>query len=311
MVGTGARILTATTVVVWSLTATTHASAPLGGDTTGASAYSNAWADVRGVNYVPSYSRNDIQTWEDYDQATVERELSYAQGVGFNAVRVFLNMSPWVADRNTFLSHYDHFVGACAAKGIRPLVVLFDDDFFDVPGVNRTSEIAPWLASKAYRTEKWMANPGIKILAEDASNDWALTDMFLTDVAGGSRANDRRLLGFDVMNEPSRHAPFAGGLPGFISHVFNFLGNTTDVLFTVDKYAQAPADEEDVETGLSWHNYWHYGQPQSCAANTAQICNDQANAGKDYLADAAKRGKPALVSEMGQFDCYCPVRRLC
>ena len=30
-----------------------------------------------------------------------------------------------------------------------------------------------------------------------------------------------------------------------------------------------------------------------------------------YLADAAKRGKPALVSEMGQFNCYCPVSRLC
>ena len=165
-------------------------------------AYSNEWADVRGVNYVPSYSRNDVQTWADYDEATVERELGYAQSAGFNAVRVFLSMLPWVADNGTFLSRYDHFIAACAAKGIRPLIVIFDDDFFDVPGVNRTSDIPAWLATKAYQTEKWMANPGMNILAEDKANSWALTDKFLGHLAGGHRSNDKRLLGYDVMNEP-------------------------------------------------------------------------------------------------------------
>ena len=165
-------------------------------------AYQNEWADVRGVNYVPSYSRNDVQTWADYDEATIERELGYAQSGGFNAVRVFLSMLPWVADSGTFLSRYDHFVAACAAKGIRPLIVIFDDDFFDVPGVNRTCDIAAWLATKAYQDEKWMANPGMKILAEDTANNWALTDKFLSDLAGSHRSNDKRLLGYDVMNEP-------------------------------------------------------------------------------------------------------------
>ena len=44
-----------------------------GGDGGTAPGYTNAWADVRGVNYVPSYSRNDVQTWMDYDEATIER----------------------------------------------------------------------------------------------------------------------------------------------------------------------------------------------------------------------------------------------
>ena len=43
------------------------------GDGGTAPGYTNAWADVRGVNYVPSYSRNDVQTWMDYDEATIER----------------------------------------------------------------------------------------------------------------------------------------------------------------------------------------------------------------------------------------------
>ena len=92
MLGTSTTMLTTVTVVAWSLTTCTHASASVAEDASaGATSYSNAWADVRGVNYVPSYSRNDIQTWEDYDP---ERSsvVGYAQAVGFNAVRVFLNM---------------------------------------------------------------------------------------------------------------------------------------------------------------------------------------------------------------------------
>jgi hypothetical protein len=52
---------------------------------------------VRDVNYVQSYSMNDVQTWMDYDEATIERELGYAEGVGLNAVRVFMGMfpTPW------------------------------------------------------------------------------------------------------------------------------------------------------------------------------------------------------------------------
>lgn len=33
---------------------------------------------MRGANYVPSYSRNDVQTWMDSDPAVIDRELFYA-----------------------------------------------------------------------------------------------------------------------------------------------------------------------------------------------------------------------------------------
>ena len=45
----------------------------------------------------------------------------------------------------------------------------------------------------------------------------------------------------------------------------------TDVIFTVDLYGQTPKDTEDVETGLSWHNCWHYGNWRSCEANATNI----------------------------------------
>ena len=98
----------------------------------GGEQYTNVWAGVRGVNYVPSYSQNPVQTWADYDKLTIERELGFAQKLKLNTVRVFLHMFPWAADRDAFLTSYDHFIDACASRGIKPLIVLFDDDFYDV-----------------------------------------------------------------------------------------------------------------------------------------------------------------------------------
>ena len=44
---------------------------------------------IRGANYVPSYARNDVATWMDYDPAVVDRELGYAERLNLNTVRVF------------------------------------------------------------------------------------------------------------------------------------------------------------------------------------------------------------------------------
>ena len=129
--------------------------------------YVNTWADVRGVNYVPSFSMNPVETFADYNQAVIEKELGFAQALNLNTVRVFLHLFAWAADRKVFLANYDHLVAACAARGIKPLVVLFDDDFYDVPAVETAEEAAAWVNTRAYRGSKWMANPGMPMLATD------------------------------------------------------------------------------------------------------------------------------------------------
>lgn len=37
-----------------------------------------------------------------------------------------------------------------------------------------------------------------------------------------------------------------------------------------------------------------------------QVCHAQAANGRGFLSKGVAAGKPVLVSEMGQFDCYCP-----
>ena len=36
-------------------------------------------AGIRGANYVPSNAVNDTQFWEEFDLATIDRELGFAE----------------------------------------------------------------------------------------------------------------------------------------------------------------------------------------------------------------------------------------
>ncbi len=53
---------------------------------------------VRGANFVPSYARNDVQIWMDYDPVVVDRELGYAAKLDLNCVRVFLQVAVYNND---------------------------------------------------------------------------------------------------------------------------------------------------------------------------------------------------------------------
>ena len=56
-----------------------------------------AWADstgwIVGSNYAPSTAVNQLEMWQPatFDPRTIDRELGYAQSLGFNTMRVFLH----------------------------------------------------------------------------------------------------------------------------------------------------------------------------------------------------------------------------
>ena len=62
-----------------------------------------------------------------FDPETIERELGWAAAIGFNTVRVFLHDLLWQADAEGFKTRIDRFLELAAGKGIRPMLVLFDD----------------------------------------------------------------------------------------------------------------------------------------------------------------------------------------
>jgi hypothetical protein len=51
------------------------------------------FSGMRGANYVPSYARNDVQLWMDYDPAVVDREPASGQ-ISFPTAKAWPSESP-------------------------------------------------------------------------------------------------------------------------------------------------------------------------------------------------------------------------
>ncbi len=53
-----------------------------------------------GCNFLPSTSINQLEMWqtETYDPKTIDRELGWAENLGFNTQRVFLHDLVWSDD---------------------------------------------------------------------------------------------------------------------------------------------------------------------------------------------------------------------
>lgn len=81
-----------------------------------------------GSNYEPASAINQLEMWqaETWDPQAVDRELGWAQGLGFNTMRVFLHDLAYRQDPQGFLRRVDQFLAIASRHGIRPMFVLFD-----------------------------------------------------------------------------------------------------------------------------------------------------------------------------------------
>jgi len=142
---------------------------------------------MRGANYVPSYAKNDVAIWMDYDLVVIDRELGYAERLKLNTVRVFLNQAVYEHNPKQFLERLENFLSLCDKHKIRAMPVLFDS-CFDPQVVDL----------KDYREKTWIPSPGFSRLGE--KDRPAMTE-YVHAVVGGHK-DDRRIIVWDVMNEP-------------------------------------------------------------------------------------------------------------
>ena len=148
---------------------------------------------MRGANYVPSYARNDVQTWMDYDPAVIDRELGYAAKLKLNVVRVFLQVAVYEAAPQRFLDNLENLLSLCAKHQIRLMPVLFDS-CFDPQTVNL----------KDYHDKKWMPSPGFSRLG---AQDRPAMERYIHAVVGAHK-DDQRIVLWDVMNKPESTAHY-------------------------------------------------------------------------------------------------------
>src|SRR4028119_578422 len=93
----------------------------------------NAWYKehkwITGANFLPSTAINQLEMWQatTFDPATIDRELGWAESIGFNTMRVFLHSIAWKTDSAGFKQRVDEYLGIAAKHRIKTIFVFFDD----------------------------------------------------------------------------------------------------------------------------------------------------------------------------------------
>jgi hypothetical protein len=149
-----------------------------------------------GANYNPATSINELEMWQEatFDPARIDLELGWAESIGMNTVRVFLHDLLWQQDKAGFISRISKFLAIANKHHIRPIFVLFDSCWDPDPKLGPQRPPKPGVHNSG-----WVQSPGAKAL-EDPSH-YPRLEAYVKGVVGAF-AKDRRVLAWDIWNEP-------------------------------------------------------------------------------------------------------------
>jgi len=162
-------------------------------------AKANAWYAqhkwINGANFTPSTAINQLEMWQadTFDPATIDRELGYAESIGFNAMRVFLHSVVWKEDANGFKSRINKYLEIADRHHIQTIFVFFDDCWNPNAKPGKQPEPKPGIHNSG-----WMQDPGYPLTKEA---DYAALKVYVDDILTTFK-HDKRILLWDLYNEP-------------------------------------------------------------------------------------------------------------
>jgi hypothetical protein len=151
---------------------------------------------LAGSNYLPAYAINELEMWqaETFNPKRIDLELGWAQSIGMNTMRVFLQDLLWQQDAKRFTKRIDIFLTIAAKHKIKPLFVLFDSCWDPMPHLGLQHAPTPGVHNSG-----WVQSPGARELADE--NSYPKLQQYVEGVVGAF-AKDNRILGWDIWNEP-------------------------------------------------------------------------------------------------------------
>uniref|UniRef100_A0A914DMP2 Glycoside hydrolase family 5 domain-containing protein n=1 Tax=Acrobeloides nanus TaxID=290746 RepID=A0A914DMP2_9BILA len=126
---------------------------------------------IMGTEYMTSSAVNQQEMWqaETFDSVLIDKEMAVGQQLGMTAMRIFLEDSAYSQDPAGFKNRMSTVVGIMSKYGIKPLFVFFTNGAIPNPANGIQPKPIPGVES--------------------------------SDVVG-TFANDSRVLGWDMWNEP-------------------------------------------------------------------------------------------------------------
>jgi hypothetical protein len=132
--------------------------------------------------------------WQEFDPATIARELGFAESLGLNSVRVFIQYAVYERDAAELLERFEAFLDLADGRSLTVMPVLFDDCWLPEPFLG---EQAPD-ARPGVHNPYWQSSPG----------RWRMSLAFrpalhryVEDLLGRF-GGDRRISAWDLYNEP-------------------------------------------------------------------------------------------------------------
>jgi hypothetical protein len=235
-------------IILAALLATTAVlAAPVEARERWSEAQAKAWYDKQpwlvGANFAPATAINQLEMWqaETWDPKRIDYELGLAQGIGMNTMRVFLHDQLWTQDPEGFKRRIDEFLTIAQRHGIRPLFVLFDSCWDPNPVLGPQHPPIPGVHNSG-----WVQGPGLPGLRDRSR--YPAYKAYVQGVVGAF-ANDQRVLGWDLWNEPDNDASQYKGQEGKEPLVRALLAQVFD-------WALAADPSQPITSGVWQHDDW-------------------------------------------------------
>ena len=185
---------------------------PTSGGTVWSIEKANSWYGqqpwLSGCNYQPCTAINQIEMWqaETFDPATIDKEMGWAEELGFNTMRVFLSSVVWKHDADGFKQRINQFLKICNKHKIRPLFVFFDDCWNAESAIGKQPDPKPGVHNSG-----WVRDPSTSLRAETTKLN-PILEKYVKDILGTFK-NDNRIMMWDLYNEPGNSANGILSLP--------------------------------------------------------------------------------------------------
>ncbi|MBB3909811.1 cellulase family glycosylhydrolase [Sphingomonas desiccabilis] len=250
-----------------------------------------------GANYNNRGAINQFEMWqaETFNPQQIDQELGWAEDMGMNVMRVYLHNMLWENDAAGLKQRMDQFLQIADKHKIRVLFVLFDSCWDPNPVAGPQRPPIPGVHNSG-----WMQAPGAARLADTSQYD--KLEGYVKDVVG-TFANDKRVLGWDVWNEPNNggggnYAPTPNKtalVAGLLGRVFDWarsvdpvqpltsgvwIGEHWDKAETLDAVERIQLSQSDINSfhDYNWPEQWEtrakqvlsYGRPVFCTEYMAR-----------------------------------------
>lgn len=153
---------------------------------------------LAGCNYFPRNAVNQIEMWqkESFSPEIIDEELGWAEQLGFNTLRVFLQSTVWKSDPEGFMQRIDQFLEIADRHGIKTMLVIFSG----AGGVDNKLGPQPKPISGRHNNF-FCGDPDLQPDGTEDIESYPILERYVKQLIK-KFGHDKRILAWDLWNEP-------------------------------------------------------------------------------------------------------------